>query len=159
MAACAQAAPVKLYGYAQVVIPGAAPRGDIAEGGQRLPAADYRRWNYFIYLDNGSGKRVYPLELWIGGKRQGVTFTEVDSTPVTQVNRNITRNPRTVTLVPKTTGKVLQLTPATEPEKKATARAARLATENELVLVYRMGGKTHYRVVQKMERLEPLALP
>ena len=159
LAAFAQTTPAKLYGYVQTVSAGMVQRGSIDETtGQETQAKPRRNQNYFIYLAGPKGVRIYPTEIWISGKQYSAQYTSVTETPVEIANNNVPGRPKSVTLVPKTTGSLLSLTPAPAAGIKGLASAKTKAKANDLVVVYKMKGKTYTSVLKKLNRLEPVAL-
>jgi hypothetical protein len=148
---------VKLYGYTQRSTPGIAGR-ERDENGQIKKPANNNLYSYFIYLTGPSKSRMYPAELWIRGERLGVKAETVLQTPVEITKDNVTTTSEKVTLVPKTTAKVLQLTGTRETPGKKFIKAKNLATTNELVVVYKLNGKFYYATLKKFTSLNSVAL-
>ncbi len=149
---------VILYGYMQPVISGAPPKVSYSEGGQEKTTHRASKYNYFMYLAGPSNLRIYPTEIWLKGKQYGVSYSAVKKTPVQHTNVNIPEFSKPIVLVPETTKTVLQLgtTTATSPKKLAIVKTK--AQYNDLVVVYKMGGKFYYATVKKMAMLEPMAM-
>ena len=140
----------KIYGYKQKVMPGTIR---VDENGN--PAPRKTIYNYYIYL--ASTSKVTPVEIWINNEAYSVTVNEVKSTPVEYTNP--TSNPgKSKMLVPKTTRRVLQLTPSSNPIQKPTSKAKGLSVKKELVLIYKGSGKLYYKTISKLTELEPLAM-
>ena len=157
----AQSRPsVKLYGYTQNVIPGTRVKGDVDESGKLVkkePDSGHMG-NYRLYLTGPQSPRLYPIALWIKGERYGVKSETVANTPISVTNYNIPSHPKTTTIVPKTTQKVLLLTPLSSTDAKPLAGAAALAQNNELVVAYKWRGKIYYAALGKLTELEPQAM-
>jgi len=147
---------VKLYGYTQRTTPGMAAKQKDDNG--RVKKTDNNLYSYFIYLSNASGSRIYPAEMWIRGERLGVKAEAVAHTPVEIVKDNVMANSKKITLVPKTTAKVLQLTGTPEIPGKNFAKAKNLATSNELVVVYKLNGQFYYATLKEFTDLNSAAL-
>jgi len=137
----------KLYGYKQEVMPGTIR---VDENGRQVRPKP--RYNYFIYL--ASSTKVSPTEIWIDGKAYSVNTLAVEKTPVEYES---TGSQKPVVLVPKTTRRVLQLSPLTEISQAGT-KGKTLSAKNELVIIYKGGGKTYYKTLPKFTMLEMLAM-
>lgn len=140
---------IKIYGYKQPVVGGVAQR-TISENGKSNEAAVKPRFNYRIYT--ASSSNITPVELWINGKAFSVSQSLVES-PVIYTSTNNPANPVSVILVPKTNKKVLQLG-LEEPKRSASAKAKTWAKTNELVLIYKVNGRTFYQVMKRLEVME-----
>jgi hypothetical protein len=154
----AQAASDSLYGYSQVVTPGIRAARDIDEKGNMVKKPTEPVYRYFIYLATTSGTRVYPVELWIKGKAFSARSEAVTKTPVMHTNRVMPQHPQKQILVPKTTQNVVALVPIPLVAQKSSAKAKDLAQVNELVVVYKQGGKRHYRVLKELTELGAAAM-
>jgi hypothetical protein len=140
----------KIYGYKQKVMPGTVRVDESGKEVQRKPT-----YNYFIYL--ASSCKVIPSEIWIHGKAYSPMVTAVSSTPVEYTNPTLgNRIPKV--LVPKTTGKVLQLSPSTDAIAKPTQKGKVLSAKNELVIIYRWNNRLFYKTLAKLNELEPLGM-
>ena len=142
----------KLYGFVQEVLPGA-NNTVIVEGGGQVNEPKKQGKNYMIYIESTS--RVYPVELWIQGERYSARMDVITSTPVVFGNENT--GSRKV-LVPKTTRKVLLLTPSAYTEIKNAGDVSAIAGNNELVVLYRQNGKFYYNKLEKLEQLQAAAM-
>lgn len=150
---CAQTkGTVKLYGYKQSVSTGMVNKV-ISEGGQEVPTAQKPRYNYMFYVV--STGRVYPSEMWIKGEAYSVRAEVISKTPVMHQGNPSSTN---ITLVPKTTQKVLMLTPAPAIAYKQHAIGKKLAATNEFVLVYKQNGKFFYNTISKLKQLDTAAM-
>ena len=143
--------PAALYGYVQTVSPGAPPR-NIDEG--MADAKTQSGKNYFIYIE--ADTRVYPAAMWIEGVAYSPRMRTIASTPVKQNNANVPAA-APVVLVPQTNRKVLQLIPAPAIESKNSEKAASMAEDHELVVLYKMNGKFYYNTLTKLEKLPAAA--
>lgn len=139
----------KLYGFSQVVTPGMAKRETDERGAVTQGARNY---NYQVYLTSSLPTRIYPIELWIKGKRYSVKEEIITETPV-QYTNIAARNPEPVTLVPQTTDKVLKLNPVTYTGMKNYPKARQLAASNEVVAVYKQGGAIRYKTLKTLTAL------
>ena len=143
--------PAVLYGYVQTVSPGAPPR-NIDEG--MADAKIHTGKNYFIYIE--ADTRVYPAAMWIEGVAYSPRMRTIASTPITQNNANVPAA-APVVLVPQTNRRVLQLILAPAIESKNSGKAASMAKDHELVVLYKMNGKFYYNTLTKLEKLPAAA--
>ena len=155
----AQHSKDSLYGFVQPVSPGVAAAKRVTnDAGQVVERkAEGTRYNYFIYLSTQASTRVYPIEIWLRGE-QFSALPKAVSTPVEQTSNLVPGRPQKTVLVPKTTQKVTQLEPAPFVAQKSNTKAAQLALENELVVVYKQGGKTYIKTLKTLKELSPKAL-
>ena len=142
----------KLYGYVQEVLPGA-NNSVIVEGGEQVTEPKKAGKNYMIYIESTS--RVYPVEIWIKGEPYSASMDVISSTPVVFGSEN-TGNRKV--LVPKTTKKLLMLTPSPYIETKNTGDVSAIASSNELVVLYKQNGKFYYNKLEKLETLQAAAM-
>ena len=150
---------IKLYAYYQPVTPGIQKARDIDESGNRVSAnGTGSTGNYMIYAVPASTARIYPVEIWVKGQKYGISMKTITQTPVTHSNPSNPANPKTVVLVPKTSGNVLQLRPTDAVPGKHFAAAERLAQSNELVFVFKQGGKFYYQPLAKIADLDAAAM-
>jgi hypothetical protein len=142
--------PAKLYGYKQNVTPGTNPNWN--EGGKQRQVKTGT--NYYIYLvTNG---RAYPSSLWIEGTEYSASMKTINITPVETNNPTLPAAPSTV-LVPKSTGNVIQLIPVPAIDGKSNAKAASMANDNEVIVVYKLNGKFYYNKLEKLSELPSAA--
>ena len=142
----------RLYGYVQPVLPGA-NNTVIVEGGEQVTEPKKTGKNYRIYIESTS--RVYPVEIWIKGEPFSARMDVISSTPV-EFGSEGTGNRKV--LVPKTSKKVLLLTPYTYTETKNAGDVSTIASSNELVVLYKQNGKFYYNKLEKFEILEAAAM-
>jgi hypothetical protein len=141
----------KLYGYKEAVIPGMNPSYTDENGGQKSGTIKSSS-NYFIYVQ--SDARIYPSEMWVEGQPYSVAVTTV-TTPVERVDESQPASPVVKTLVPKTTQRVIQLITSKAVHEKFSKIGKGLAEKNELVVVYKKGGKFYYISLASLTALEP----
>jgi hypothetical protein len=139
----------KLYGFKQVVIPGNIPKKIIEENGKEIKVEAKQHYNYFIYLVSSTS--VTPTEIWLNGKAFSATAVSVSS-PVEYVNP--TEGNKTTVLVPGTNKKVLKISLSGEGLASPTSKGKSLASKNELVIIYKGGGKTYYKAAKKLTELD-----
>jgi hypothetical protein len=148
----AQTGNVKLYGFIQQVRSGIAPKRDLRENGTTVDKnQDNTMYNYFIYLSLPSRTSVSPVSARIKGILYNVKAETVKQTPVTTTNYNIPGQPETVILVPKTTQKVLLLSPT----EVITSPKARAGTNDDLVVSYKKNEKLYTVSIRKFIELRP----
>ncbi len=149
----------KLYGFVQPIIPGAAAAKRVTDDAGNVVErrSEDIRFNYFIYLTTTSKARVYPVEMWIKGAPYSAMPKTVTA-PVELTDNLVPGRPQKTVLVPKTTQKITQLDPAPHVAEKSNAKARNLAQENELVVVYKQGGKTYIKTLKTLSELSPKAL-
>jgi hypothetical protein len=138
-----------LYGYFQKQTPGTIR---VDDNGNEKPRQ--QQYNYFIYL--ASGITVVPTEIWINGQPHAVTVTEVSS-PVQYKHPNRAEN-KPQTLVPKTSRKVLQLTPSAAVIEHHFAKTMTMASKNQVVVLYRANTRWYYKTLLKLKELEPVMM-
>jgi hypothetical protein len=142
----------KLYGFKEPVTSGVAPSNIEDGNGKEIKNEAKSTFNYFIYLQTIS--RVYPSEMWINGVPYSVKVETIKSTPVKRDNSNNPSQTTSTILVPKTTHKVVMLTPAPAINDKLSKKGRSLSKDNELVVVYKQAGKFYYSNLKKMKELE-----
>ena len=146
---------VKIYGYIQPVSRGAAPDINIDEAGNVAPKSYKQGSNYFIYISGPASTRLYPIEMWLKGKQYSAKPEAVNKTPVQMGDPALRDSHNIITLVPKTTKKVMMLVPGnTVIQSKSLAIAKSKARTNELVVVYKMSGKLYYALLKELNVLE-----
>lgn len=139
----------KIYGYKQKVMPGTIRVDENGREIQRKP-----QYNYFIYL--ASTSKVTPIEIWINGESHTPIVNKVATTPV-KYTHPTSGEPEKI-LVPKTTRKVLQLSPSFNKTQNPSQTGKKLSTRNELVIIYKGGDKLYYKSVSKLNELDVLAM-
>ena len=98
------------------------------------------------------------MELWIKGDRHGIKATDVNTTSVEISTGELPQYTKTITLVPQTKNKVIKLDPAVAVNGKNFPKAKAKAEINEVVLVYKYGGKFYYAVQDKIKLIDPIVL-
>ncbi|HJW18009.1 MAG TPA: hypothetical protein VJ499_12845 [Flavisolibacter sp.] len=149
---------VKLYAYARAVTGGVMPKISTQENGSQTMIKPKTKYSYLFYLEGPKKLRIYPVELWVKGERLGVKSTAVNSTPVEISIGELPQYAKTTTLVPKTNNKVIKLDPAIAVNGKNFPKAKAKAETNEVVLVYKYGGKFYYAVQDKIKLIDPIVL-
>lgn len=148
-----------LYAFEQTVTPGIQKARDIDESGNRIPAKETGPMrNYMLYAVSPSAARLYPVALWLKGTKYGVKQKTVEKTPVTHTDYTNPSNSKYRVLVPETSQKVLELIPTDVFANKEFPAAERLAATNEVVFVFRQGGKFYYKTLPKLTKLEAISL-
>jgi hypothetical protein len=143
---------IKIYGFQQPVLGGAAQGNIVNEKGDEVPMVREAKFNYLVYT--ASAATIIPVEIWLKGKAyaaapQKVTLPVVFDNP-TMIEKKI--------LVPKSSKKVLQLE-LRDLKGKGNTRAKQLAASNQLVVVYKQAGKTYYQTLKKLTELEAVIMP
>jgi hypothetical protein len=149
---------VKLYAYARPVTGGVMPKISTQENGSQTMIKPKTKYSYLFYLEGPKKLRIYPVELWIKGERYGIKTTAVNTTPVEITSGELPQYTKTITLVPKTKNRVIKLDPAVAVNGKNFPKAKAKAETNEIVLVYKYGGKFYYAVQDKIKLIEPIVL-
>ena len=139
---------VKLYGFIQDVLPGTIPKGT-DENGQPIQARKSQTV-YRIFLTGPSKGKIYPAEIWINGRQYAASYETIRSTPVEARSDN-----KTVAMVPKTSGQVIQVNPMDRTDGKKFPNAKAKAALNDVVIVYKLNGKFYSATLKKLVRLEP----
>lgn len=102
--------------------------------------------------------RIYPAEIWIEGIRYGVSVKPITKTPVEYSDEANIGSPRSV-LVPATSKKIIQLIPISATAAKHMGTMAKsLSATNELVVVYKQGGKFYYNTLKSLSAIESAAM-
>lgn len=150
---------VTLYAFEQPLTPGIQKARDIDESGNRVAANETSPMrNYMLYAVSPSSARLYPVTLWLKGTQYGVKPKAVAKTPVTHTIYANPNNPEKRVLVPETSQKVLELIPTDVYADKAFPAAERLAGTNDVVFVFRQGGKFYYKTLPRVTRLEAVSM-
>jgi hypothetical protein len=127
---------VRLYGYMRPSHPGIVPAN--------RPNAT--RADYIVYLTHPKNVSFRLLSLSVGGKLYAFS-TEATASPVTYINRNLPRSPRTVTLVPKTAATVEQVLLRQGPDRPGAGA---------LKVSYLLNGKSYTKSLASWKELEPV---
>jgi hypothetical protein len=144
----AQSKPVTVYGFERRISGGMQKRGDVDESGKQVktPPA-YPGLQRLIYL--ASNSRVYPVQLWISGEAFAVKTKQVAALPGDLADSTKAAT-RSVSI-----GKFWQLIPLPLTADKSGGRAKALAINNDVVVLYKAGGKLRYGVLKKFAELNP----
>lgn len=136
----------KLYAYRQAVAPGVS-KGTIDINGEEVGNGGEARQNQWLYLR--AGTTVYPSLIYIDGATYSARAKRIAATPVTVSTATGKKE-----LVPRTSQRTWQLTPAPAIEGKSMAKAESLAKENAVVVVYKQAGKFYYVAMKNWKELE-----
>jgi hypothetical protein len=154
----AQYSPViKKYAYSQITTPGTMPV-ETDENGNKITKKSGPAPGYYIYVIIAKKDAIKITELWIKGKRYSVQTEVVLETPIEAINTDTGENTKKTILVPKTTNKVLRLTPLRiQPENKPGKYIKQLMSKSEVVVVCTRKGKKYYTAINKIIVLPPIA--
>ena len=151
----AQSSKVKLYGFVQEIKPGIVRRRNIDESGRSIPTKpDEKSYTYYLYAT--SPEWITPTELWIKGKAYAFQTDSILTSPVTIADPNIPHG-RTITLVPKSTGKIIRISPI-QILLNPTGRHKALAGHNDILLFYKLRGKIYATHLSKLTPLSPASM-
>jgi len=146
---------VKIYGYVQPVSRGVSPDTKTDEAGNLISKDLKPGSNYFVYITVPATTRIYPIEIWVKGKQYSLKSKIINITPVQMADPALPDGPHLITLVPKTTKKVMMLIPGNDViPGKSLAIAKSKAQTNELVVVYKMNGKLYYSLLEKLDIID-----
>jgi hypothetical protein len=152
LASCAsQSKNVKLYAYKQAVSPGKRSGYETDENGKPLPQKTKARVNYFIYLSHPASLQIKTIEMWIDGDPFDIRAERVNS-PVEIDDGNPFKSTKTV-LVPKTKDSVWLLNPVEHNDRGTKNPIKTLAKANQLVVMYKLKGKSYS---QSLKEIKPL---
>jgi hypothetical protein len=127
---------ILLYGYMRPSHPGIVPANH--------PNATMAEYLIFIAHPKDNSFRV--LTVSVAGKSYPFS-TEKKESPVTYVNRNLPRKPRTITLVPANKGTVEQVALVNGPTRPGAG---------SLKVTYRLKGKSYTKTLSAWKELEPV---
>lgn len=145
-----------VYAYRQPILPGT-QRGDILERtGKTIVVRANTQSSPIIYIS--SHQRIYPVALWIDGKRYGVNTQAIRKTPIVIFRDEKLPQSEGKILVPKTTQCVWRLTPMPDIQKRNFNAAASAACKSAIVVVYKMSGRFYFNALNTMESGQPQAL-
>lgn len=146
---------VKVYAYSQAVLQGIKPTNTVDESGKEIKRLSENKLSYFFYVEQKKSTVIKILSVWVKGKNYSVKTDTVLQTPVVM---NSSAND-IITLVPKSSNKILWVTPGKENmrAKKPGADLKKLINLSELVIVYLWKGKIYYSSVKKIKELKPFA--
>lgn len=140
---------LKLYGFSRVSTPGMVPAREFDENGRTINKPANESIGYFIYLAANASLKIQPKEIWIMGKRYRVSSAPVIQSPVVAVKDTLVKSTSLKVQELKWNNNLLNTTSLSKSVKKMTAA-------NELVLKYQWKGKTYYKSLKKISKLEPV---
>jgi hypothetical protein len=146
----------RAYAYARETSPGTIPVGVTDENGNKVRTSKmgYSR-EYFIYLVYDNCAQLTPVRLLINGRAYQFKNQTIDQSPVAIMNNNIPGQPKNITLVPKTNDKIIRLIPELQKGINSTGGEKKLAS-SQVVISYRLKGKTYHKSVKTIKKLEPV---
>lgn len=150
---------IKVYAYSQAVMQGTKPTTTVDETGKEIKVLPKNKMSYFFYAEQKRSTVINIISVWIKDKNYGVKTSVVLQTPVEMKNEDPAYANKTITLVPKSSNKILLITPGSEklPSKKPPLYLRKAVTSSELVIVYEWKGRFWYSEVKKIKELKPLA--
>ena len=147
---------IKTFAFEQDNVPGTKPAGVTDENGNLVRKVAARK-NYFIFLSFNKAYNITPTQVFIRGNLLTVTSTLNRKTPIELVNNNIPNKPQTITLVPATSNKVLEIQVNEAPGENAKSTTVqKLTNKNEVVVVYSWKKKTYFLTLKKLKKLDPV---
>jgi hypothetical protein len=148
---------VKIYAYSQTTNGGMKPSDVVGENGEKIKAEIKSPVSYLLYFTYSGSVPVKITGAWINQKAYNIKAESIKKTPVTIPENNAIENSKTITLVPKTTNKVLQLSLASGMDNPGSLSGDRkkAVKESELVITYTVNGKKYYKAVKKITVLKP----
>ena len=147
---------INVYAYSQAVLQGAKPSGTIEEGGKEIKTVAEKKLNYFFYAEQKKSTVINIVSIWIKGKNYSAAANLVSKTPVEMKTDDPSGN---TVLVPKSTNKIILITPGSEKitTQKPSASLSKSLSSSELIIIYKWKGKTYYSEVKKIKELKTLA--
>ncbi len=146
-----------IYGFRQQSTGGMQKRGDIDESGRLLKKEPPKVFKYAIYLTTKYTQTLHPVQIWIKGKAFSVRAEA--KTAAEFLNEDAGRySKKTNPAIYETAGAIWKLNKTQPTKNNGSNRAKALAAANDVVVLYRMGGKLHYGVLKKFTDLEPALL-
>jgi hypothetical protein len=146
---------IKVFGFEQENSPGTVAANVKDENGNPIKRVAAQK-NYFIYLSFNQKYRVTPHQAFLNGEAFPVESSAIETTPVQHVNNNIPGKPEQITLVPKTTNKVIKLKIASPVQVEKTSNLQKLTKKNDLVISYTWKKKNYFVVLRKLKKLDPV---
>jgi hypothetical protein len=142
---------VKVYAFEQDVIPGNIPV--VTDENGNAVKKDWIRKEYRIFLSFRNSYKIAPAKIFIKGKAFDIGSANTVSSPVQFTN---IPDQKKITLVAKTSNKIVELEKGNEAAKKTyTATLKKLIDKNDVVIVYTWKGKNYYASVKELRKLEP----
>ena len=156
LAASVSAQTVKVYAYSQPGLKGVNQKDIVAENGQEIKVDPSSSNNYLLYFTYSGTAPIKISGVWLNGKAYNVKTEPIKKTPVELKDDNATEDSKTITLVPKTKNKVIQLTLSSKIDNPAKLSGAKKkdVESSELVVSYSVNGKKLYKTVKKITVLK-----
>ena len=151
----AQISPIiNAYAYSQSVLQGTKRANTVDESGKEIIGITKNSPGYFFYIEQKRSDAFDIVSVWIKGKNYGVKTDEVLQTPVEMKYPD-----STITLVPRSSNKIILITPGSEKLslKRSSSYLRKIVAYSELVIVYKWKGKLWYCGIKKIKELRPLA--
>jgi hypothetical protein len=155
-----QPSAIKIYAYSQAIAHGRDPGKDIInENGSQEKGNVKQGINYLIYLEYTRYSLIKPEQIWIHGVCYSIKSVILPETPVLLDEQTGPVKSKNTILVPKTSGKVLQLviTGLIKEPGKYLSSQKKLINESDLVVSYLWKGRMYYKSIKKIKMLEPIA--
>ena len=146
---------VKVFGFEQESSPGTVATNVKDENGKPIKKVATQK-NYFIYLSFNQKNHIVPHYVFLHGKAFPVENSAIETTPIQHVNNNIPNKPEQITLVPKTTNKVIKVKIASPINVEKTSSLQKLTNKNDLVVSYTWKKKKYFAVLKKLKKLDPV---
>lgn len=133
----------KLHSYKQQSLPGVRPEAN------EEPARNY---NYYFFVEIGKSFSIRLVDLWIDGKKYSFEKDTIRTTPYYKIIQTGAILPDTISLVSRTSNKVIMFYPTglLEDDRKRTLYIENLIRNNEMVISYIYKGKKYYVAKKKM---------
>lgn len=145
---------VKAWIYEQEVLPGMVPDKSVTEEKEargKNPAAV--AVNYRIYMAYNKCRKIQPEAVWIRGNYYKVRSVIDEDSPVFYESPNIITSSEPRLLVPRTGKKLVRLDLVLADATEGVS----YSDPNSATIVYSFKGKTYYKRIGEIERLEPVA--
>jgi hypothetical protein len=141
----------KLYAYSQETRSGLNPKTIMAENGKEIKSDAGPKVHYLIYLENKNPLKV--TGLWIKGRAYNFVDQEILKTPVVLEGLS-DPNMERKQLVPATSNKVYSIATAGPAKSSRTpAILGKLIKSSDVVVSYKVNGKTSYSSAKKIQSL------
>ena len=144
---------IKVLGFEQESIPGTVAANLKDENGNPIKKAATQK-NYLIYLSLAPNHSVSAHHVFINGKAFLVESSTTETTPVQHVDNNIPDKPEYLTLVPRTSNKVIRLIINKPTQVEKTSTIKKLAAKNDVVVSYTWKEKKYFAVLKKLKKLD-----
>ena len=146
---------IKVFGFEQESSPGTVAANVKDENGNPIKKAAMRK-KYFIYLSLKPKYSITPQQVFINGEAFSIETTVVETTPVEHANNNIPGHTNMITLVPKTTDKVIGLKIVDSLQATKIPAVQKLANKNDVVIAYTWKKKKYFVALKKLKKLDPV---